>query len=65
MGPHFSEFPMDHGAPHDSVRHDGDLGNVLVGPDGRVNINITDARLGQVGLQKICGRGVIVCSFAN
>ncbi|VDM72463.1 unnamed protein product [Strongylus vulgaris] len=39
-GPHFNPSNMTHGAPNDSVRHVGDLGNIL-------------AQVGTMGSQKV------------
>lgn len=34
LGPHFNPLKKDHGAPMDEVRHAGDLGNIVAGPNG-------------------------------
>eukprot|EP00250_Pteridium_aquilinum_P022657 c25514_g1_i1 orf=393-857(-) len=59
-GGHFNPKGKEHGAPEDEVRHAGDLGNVIVGEDGCVDISITDSQIPLVGENSIIGRAVVV-----
>jgi len=60
-GPHFNPFGKTHGAPSDSNRHVGDLGNVEVKTDGEeIEINITDALVSLVGQHSVIGRSIVV-----
>ncbi|KAJ4968040.1 hypothetical protein NE237_014741 [Protea cynaroides] len=59
-GPHFNPAGKTHGAPHDDIRHAGDLGNITVGADGTVNLNITDGQIPLSGPNSIIGRAVVV-----
>ena len=49
-----------HGAPEDENRHAGDLGNVTVGDDGKVNFTIVDSQIPLSGPDSIIGRAVVV-----
>ncbi|KAH7437642.1 hypothetical protein KP509_05G082500 [Ceratopteris richardii] len=51
---------MEHGAPEDEIRHAGDLGNLVVGEDGSVDISITDSQIPLTGEDSIIGRAVVV-----
>ncbi|HET8866443.1 MAG TPA: superoxide dismutase family protein [Gracilimonas sp.] len=56
-GGHFSPAGNDHGAPTDTVRHMGDLGNIEANENGSANIDYTDDT---VTLEQILGRGIII-----
>ena len=59
-GSHFNPHNKDHGGPDDTERHAGDLGNVVAGADGVVNLDITDAQIPVDGPNCIIGRSVVV-----
>lgn len=59
-GAHFNPFNKEHGAPEDTERHVGDLGNVTAGEDGVAKISITDKMIDLAGPQSIIGRTVVV-----
>ncbi|MCL7044282.1 hypothetical protein MKW94_022083 [Papaver nudicaule] len=59
-GPHFNPAGKEHGAPEDEVRHAGDLGNLTVGEDGKVDVNIVDKQIPLTGPNSIIGRAVVV-----
>ena len=54
-GSHFNPFSKTHGAPEDSDRHVGDLGNVLANPDGMAEVNIVDNQIKLIGPLSIIG----------
>ncbi|KAI3983112.1 hypothetical protein MKX01_035393 [Papaver californicum] len=59
-GPHFNPAGKDHGAPSDEIRHAGDLGNLIVCADGKVDVNISDKQIPLTGPNSIIGRAVVV-----
>ncbi|PKI77367.1 hypothetical protein CRG98_002312 [Punica granatum] len=59
-GPHFNPLKKDHGAPSDSERHAGDLGNIFAGHDGVAEVSITDLQIPLSGQHSILGRAVVV-----
>ncbi|TMW96684.1 hypothetical protein EJD97_006996 [Solanum chilense] len=59
-GPHFNPLKKDHGAPMDEVRHAGDLGNIVAGPNGVAEISISDMQIPLSGVHSILGRAVVV-----
>ncbi|CAH0556027.1 unnamed protein product [Brassicogethes aeneus] len=57
---HFNPLNKTHGAPEDSNRHVGDLGNIVAGPDGVANINFKDNVISLSGAHCIIGRAIVV-----
>ncbi|KAF9581470.1 Superoxide dismutase [Cu-Zn], partial [Lunasporangiospora selenospora] len=60
-GLHWNPYGLPHGGPGSKLRHEGDLGNVQVGPDGMAFFEAADARLTLFGPMSIFGRAVVVC----
>ncbi|XP_064473538.1 uncharacterized protein LOC135388123 [Ornithodoros turicata] len=59
-GPHFNPMKKDHGAPTDSQRHVGDLGNIEANTDGLAIISMNDDHISLVGAHNIIGRSLVV-----
>ncbi len=59
-GGHFNPFGKMHGAPNDSVRHCGDLGNIVADKSGKASYEYIDKMLLFEGENSIIGRSVIV-----
>ncbi|KAM7309134.1 superoxide dismutase [Cu-Zn] [Ixodes scapularis] len=59
-GPHFNPLGKEHGAPTDTNRHVGDLGNVIAGDDGVAKVAITDSQISLSGPHSIIGRSVVI-----
>ncbi|MGM0669985.1 MAG: superoxide dismutase family protein [Gemmatimonadota bacterium] len=59
-GGHFDPDDMPHGAPTDTERHVGDLGNISADDMGVAHFEWTDTLLSFRGTHSIVGRGVIV-----
>ncbi|KAM9455609.1 superoxide dismutase [Cu-Zn] [Clarias gariepinus] len=59
-GPHFNPHNKTHGGPLDEIRHVGDLGNVLAGPDGTAEIEIKDNLVSLLGPHSIIGRTMVI-----
>ena len=57
---HFNPENQTHGAPTDTVRHVGDLGNVQAMSDGSVNVNMDDSIIQLNGRHSIIGRALVV-----
>uniref|UniRef100_A0A0N9E6H4 Superoxide dismutase [Cu-Zn] n=1 Tax=Delia antiqua TaxID=265456 RepID=A0A0N9E6H4_9MUSC len=60
MGGHFNPDKMDHGGPHDEVRHVGDLGNIEANANGVVDTTFTDHLISLTGPRTIIGRGLVI-----
>ncbi|XP_032669285.1 superoxide dismutase [Cu-Zn], chloroplastic-like isoform X2 [Odontomachus brunneus] len=61
-GAHFNPENVTHGAPEDTIRHVGDLGNIQANSDGEAVINITDNIISLSGPHNIIGRSIVVHS---
>lgn len=61
-GGHFNPTGMQHGAPDDSVRHVGDLGNIEAGPDSTASLSRLDTVLSLSGPNSIVGKALVIHS---
>jgi Cu-Zn family superoxide dismutase len=59
-GPHFNPEGKTHGAPGDSNRHAGDLGNVVAGEDGVVDVELSDSQIPLSGPNSVVGRAFVI-----
>lgn len=59
-GDHFNPTSHPHGAPEDSLRHVGDLGNIIVGSDSTAHYERVDPLLALEGPHSIVGKAVVV-----
>ncbi|KND04748.1 uncharacterized protein SPPG_00453 [Spizellomyces punctatus DAOM BR117] len=59
-GDHFNPDNTTHGAPTDSVRHAGDLGNIVANEFGVVDTEIVDSVIALDGRYNIIGRSFVV-----
>ncbi|KRX91501.1 Superoxide dismutase [Cu-Zn] [Trichinella pseudospiralis] len=59
-GAHYNPFGKTHGGPTDTVRHVGDLGNIVAGSDGVAKIDIVDDQIKLTGEHSIIGRTMVV-----
>jgi superoxide dismutase, Cu-Zn family len=59
-GGHFNPEGMAHGAPADSVRHVGDLGNITATGDSVAIFELTDKVISFYGMHSIIGRSVVI-----
>jgi len=59
-GPHFNPYSKNHGAPTDSERHVGDLGNIQSDGSGEATLSIQDPLISLNGPLSIIGRSVVV-----
>ncbi|KAJ8336648.1 hypothetical protein SKAU_G00378680 [Synaphobranchus kaupii] len=58
-GDHFNPYGKQHGAPRDSERHAGDLGNIVAEANGRASFRLEDS---QLKVWDIIGRSLVVDS---
>uniref|UniRef100_A0A4D6QIB3 Superoxide dismutase [Cu-Zn] n=1 Tax=Pohlia nutans TaxID=140635 RepID=A0A4D6QIB3_9BRYO len=59
-GPHFNPEGKTHGAPEDSNRHAGDLGNVVAGDNGVVEVELSDSQIPLSGPHSVVGRAFVI-----
>ncbi|KAJ2006322.1 Superoxide dismutase [Cu-Zn] [Coemansia thaxteri] len=59
-GPHFNPHGHSHGAPSDTKRHLGDLGNVVAPGSGATIVDITDSQATLFGPYSVIGRTIVV-----
>ncbi|KAA6414132.1 MAG: zinc superoxide dismutase [Lasallia pustulata] len=59
-GPHFNPFSKTHGAPSDSERHVGDLGNFKTDGQGCAKGSHTDPLIKLIGPESVLGRTIVV-----
>jgi len=57
---HFNPENQNHGAPTDSVRHVGDLGNVIATAGVTLNVVIDDTLIQLNGRHSIMGRAIVI-----
>ncbi len=59
-GGHFNPKSMNHGAPMDAMRHEGDMGNIEADESGNAHLEYVDKSISFDGDASIIGRSVIV-----
>jgi len=59
-GPHFNPFSKNHGAPTDTERHVGDLGNIKTDESGSASFKFEDSLISLNGPLSILGRAVVL-----
>ncbi|XGW18836.1 hypothetical protein V3C99_002992 [Haemonchus contortus] len=59
-GAHFNPHKMMHGAPEDSNRHVGDLGNIETPKTGDTPILISDSVISLTGQHNVIGRAIVI-----
>jgi len=59
-GGHFNPTAMQHSAPTDSMRHVGDIGNIVADVEGNATLEWIDSHMRFEGPNSIIGRGVII-----
>ena len=64
-GGHFNPENKPHGAPTDTARHVGDLGNLVADSSGTAHYEWTDTLISFTGSHSIIGRAVIVHAGAD
>ncbi|KAF9452976.1 hypothetical protein P691DRAFT_755999 [Macrolepiota fuliginosa MF-IS2] len=59
-GPHFNPHEKTHGAPSDTARHVGDLGNIQSDDEGAARFSFRDGAISLSGISNVIGRAVVV-----
>ncbi|KAF9934227.1 Superoxide dismutase [Cu-Zn] [Linnemannia zychae] len=58
-GAHYNPFQKTHGGPSASVRHAGDLGNIIVDGNGVGKLDFFDTQVKLIGPHSVIGRTVV------
>jgi len=64
-GSHFNPYSTTHGAPEDSERHVGDLGNIAADQNGVARVQIKDKLISLNGGLSVVGRTVVLHAGAD
>ena len=64
-GGHFNPTGHDHGGPADTVRHVGDLGNIVATADNIARLEYTDKVMSLNGSSSIIGRSIVIHAVAD
>lgn len=64
-GGHYNPYDTEHGAPTDSLRHMGDMGNLPVNEEGIGSLDYVDNVIELNGPNSIIGRAVIIHGGAD
>jgi superoxide dismutase, Cu-Zn family len=59
-GGHFNPMSKSHGAPMDTMRHEGDMGNIEADATGMAHLEYVDHAIALDGPASIIGRSIIV-----
>lgn len=59
-GAHYNPTKQTHGGQTDTVRHVGDLGNVIADLEGNVNVVIVDEQISLIGDHSVIGRSIVL-----
>jgi Cu/Zn superoxide dismutase len=59
-GPHYNPKGVNHGSPHNLVRHVGDLGNIECDEHGNTNIMFSDDIASLTGQYSVIGRAIVI-----
>jgi Cu-Zn family superoxide dismutase len=59
-GGHFNPMAKTHGSPMESMRHEGDMGNIVADDGGKAHLEYVDKDISFRGMTSIIGRSVIV-----
>jgi superoxide dismutase, Cu-Zn family len=59
-GSHYNPGMQNHGAPMDSARHEGDMGNIEADASGTAHLEYIDNTISLKGCASIVGRSIII-----
>mmetsp|Transcript_17913 Transcript_17913/g.15819 ORF Transcript_17913/g.15819 Transcript_17913/m.15819 type:complete len:180 (+) Transcript_17913:38-577(+) len=64
-GPHYNPYAKEHGGPHSTVRHVGDLGNVFSDSEGNASFDHWDPQIALSGSNSVIGRACVLHKFTD